>query len=146
MTIRRLTLALLLLSLPWRALAQTAPLTGVLVNIYRQGSTAAAVAPVTIPIAAVFCDQPSTPASGASVNPTIMLWEDPAAPTRDCRWTDTGTGILSMLAADPAVIYQGTIALVNAVGTGPESARSNLFTRPGLAPAAAPARLRFVRP
>ena len=120
----------------------TAPITGEVLTIYRQGQSSPAVTPITLSRATRTCGLPATPAPSATVpNPLAVRYADPASLTLDCQWLDPGNGVLAMLAADPAVVYEATLRFNSDAGATPESVRSNLFTRPGAVPAS-PARVR----
>jgi hypothetical protein len=125
----------------------TAPITGEVLTIYVQGVPSPASAPVVLPRAQIQCGQPvvSPPPAGTVQNPLRAVWADPANLALDCVYTDPGTGVLAMLAADPSRIYEATLRFRTAVGDTAESPRSNLFTRPGVLPAS-PARIRIVGP
>lgn len=136
---------LMLMVLACASVAQaqtTAPITAEVLTVYRQGQSTPAVSPVVLPRATRVCDQAIVPPPAGTVpNPREVAWADPANPaTRDCEWTDPGNGVLAMLAADAAVVYEATLRFRTAAGDTAESPRSNLFTRPGVTPAA-PARV-----
>lgn len=119
----------------------TAPITGEVLTIYRQGQATPAVTPITLSRATRTCGLPATPAPVGSVpNPLAVRYADPASLTLDCQWLDPGAGVLAMLAADPAVVYEATLLFNSDAGVTRESVRSNLFTRPGAVPAS-PARV-----
>lgn len=92
----------------------------------------------TIPAAEVQSGQPKVPTPPGTVsNPRYVRWDDPNNPTLDMVW-DSGasSGPLFALPFSTTLVYDATIAAVNAVATGPESPRSNPFNRPGSPPAA----------
>ena len=143
-------LALAFLGIASVASAQTpGPVTTTVLTVYRQGQTVPAAAAYTIPQTQIQCGQPVVdPPAGTIQNPTQARWTDPAStPTTplDCVWTDPGGGIFSMLSTDPAVTYEATLKVGNSAGMTVESARSQVFSKPGVLPAT-PARFRIRRP
>lgn len=132
-----LALALLL----WPALAHAQAVTNYTFKVCVQGSDCGT--PVTtyvIPATEVVCSRQKSPPPGGIVsNPRYVDWDDPAAPsTADCRW-DSGasSGPLFSLPFSTTIVYVSTLTAVNSAGVpSPESAPSNPFNRPGLAPAA----------
>ena len=118
----------------------TAPITGEVLTIYRQGQSTPAVTPTTLNRANRLCNQEALPAStGAITNPNVAEWDDPDNAGRKCRWTDPGTGVLMMLALGTTP-YEATLLFNSDAGVTRESVRSSLFTRPGAVPAS-PARV-----
>jgi len=136
-------LLIVLLCIPALADAQT--ITSYQMRVYLTGGGAAPVTTYDIPAAAVTCGQPKVTVAGAVTNPTRAAWDDPADPARDCVWTDTGSGVLFALPFSLTSTYTASLVATNAAGTGPESPRSNPFSRPGLAPGAL-ANVRLSRP
>jgi hypothetical protein len=109
-------------------------------RVYNQGAPAPLYGPVDVAASAFACGQtPPPPPSGTVSNPGRLVITDPSDPTKVCIYTDPGnaTGVLF---AVPFVTtpLEGTLAAKNGAGTGPESARSNLFTHPGSVPSAPP--------
>lgn len=125
---------------PLASAAQAQAITAEVLTIYRQGQSTAATAPIVLSRANIQCAQPTIPVPGTVVNPLRAAWPDPADQTRDCVYTDPGSGPLAMLAIDATVVYEATLVFRNSVGDSDASPRSNLFTRPGIPPVA-PARL-----
>lgn len=142
MRIMLVTSALVAVLVTQSAAQTTAPITGEVLTIYRQGQATPAVTPVTLNRATRTCGLAVLPITGTVPNPMAVRYADPAAPTTlDCEWRDPGNGVLAMLAADPSVVYEATLRYNSDAGATAESPRSNLFTRPGAVPAS-PARVR----
>lgn len=116
------------------------------VRVYIVGGGAAPVTTYDIAVADVRCGRPKTPAPGGMVyNPTQLIWDDELNPNvNDCTWTDSGTGPLFALPVSLTNVYRAAIVAVDPIGTSPESALSNPFSRRGLP--AAPANVRMIRP
>jgi len=129
--VKRLMLALgFVLVLAPAAHAQA--ITSYTYKIFNQGATAPFTT-ASLPATAVVCNTtPKLTATGTTVNPTKVAWDDPANPTTaDCVYTDPGTGPLLSLPFG-AQAYTSTVAAVNAVGPSADSASSNPFSRPGV--------------
>lgn len=126
-------------------LVEAQSLTALSVTFYRSGASTPAVAPFDIPIAAMTCGQSRPTVSGTQINPTQYRVADPTAPTLDCVYNEAAGGPLFLLPIDGTIAYTARARWRNAVDVGPESADSNPFSRPGLAPTATPAALRIVR-
>lgn len=109
--------------------------------IYLQGGVSP-VTTATIPVSAWTCGQPVVTVTGTQVNPSRIRMQDPANAALDCVYSDPGTGPLLALPFNPTAVYEGALRAVNAAGSSGESARSNLFTRPGTVPSV-PARVRI---
>lgn len=111
------------------------------VRIYLDGGSS----PVTtydIPVQNVRCGQPKVAAAATVYNPTVIRWDDELNPTgHDCTWTDTGTGPLFALPVSLTNVYRARLVAIDPIGSSPESALSNPFTRRGLP--AAPTGLRL---
>lgn len=128
----RLLLALAFLGLP--ALAHAQPVTAYQLTIFN-GTTVVS----TTQVAAVnfVCNQPMpTPSIGTVANPRHVYFNDPVnvSPQMACVFTDNGVnGPLSSLPFSTTT-YTAEIETINIAGSSPESAASNLFTEPGLAP------------
>lgn len=120
------------LSLPAAARAQA--ITEYTLAIYLQGGATPISTPQALPASAFICGQPRVAATSATANPSRIRIEDPAAPTLDCVYADTGTGPLLALPFNPTAVYEVTLSATNTVGTGPASVRSNSFSRPGSVP------------
>lgn len=134
------------LSTPASSLAQTtAPITGEVFTIYRQGATSPAAGPFVLSRPLINCGAVPTPTpTGIAANPTMIRWANPAdGGATDCVYADPTDGVLAMLAADSAVVYDAALRFRTPIGDTNEGPRSNLFTRPGALPAV-PARLRVV--
>ena len=92
----------------------------------------------TIPVSEVRTGQPKVAApTGTIQNPRYVRWDDPASPsTLDVVWDSGATsGQLFSLPFSTTLVYDSVITATNSAGVGPESARSNPFSRPGSAPA-----------
>lgn len=116
-----------------------APLATYTLRVYNQGAPVAIYGPKDVPIAQLVCGQPK-PADPTStvVNPSKFWLTDPADATKACVYMDPGTSA-GVLFAMPflGTPLEGTVTVTNTVGaTSPESARSNLFTHPGVSPTA----------
>jgi hypothetical protein len=147
---KKMFLALAFVGIAVEASAQTpGPITTTVMTVYRQGQPTPAAAPYTIPQNQIQCGQPVVnPPAGAIQNPTQARWNDPASTTAtplDCVWTDPGGGLFSMLTTDATVTYEATLKVGNSLGFAQESARSAVFSKPGVLPAV-PARFRVLRP
>lgn len=143
----KILMTLAVLAMPAMAAAQTTPpITHLQVTMYRTGSSTPAVAPFEIAITSMECNQPVTPPpTGVVVNPTMIVVEDPVnGPTRECRWRETGTGVIAMLGFDPAATYFGRAAWRNPNGLSVNRTDSNSFSRPGTVPSVPPAFVRVV--
>ena len=110
-------------------------------RIYAEGASS----PVTtydIPVADVQCGQPKVTPGATVYNPSRARWDDELNPTgMDCVWTDTGSGPLLGLPLSTTIVYRARLVAIDPIGTSPESAPSNPFTRRGLP--AAPTGLRL---
>lgn len=131
----RITAALLfgvLLAAARPARAQGAGITAVTLRQYLAGAPSTIVAPFTIPITAVVCNQslPVTTLHSAS-------WDDPDNPGKACVYVDPGTGPLFAKVAGAL-----EVTLTNLAGAL-ESGESN--RAPFLRPPAAPVNLKVVR-
>lgn len=124
----------LLLWLPTLASAQA--ITSYQFRVFAQGASAPTVTHA-IPASEVQCGQTKqAPPSGTVPNPRYLSWDDPANAALDCRWDSGATsGPLFALPFSSSIVYEGRLSAINAAGTGPESAASNPFSRPGLVPA-----------
>ena len=128
---RTVVLSLLLLFVASLASAQA--ITGYDVRIYNQGASAPLQGPTTL---AVVCNQTPPAAPPATVvNPTKIWFTDAANAGKACVYSESGSGVLSALPFG-AANYEATVVAKNGAGASPESARSNLFSRPGSAPGA----------
>lgn len=124
-------LLLAFLALPSLAFAQTYEL-----KIYVAGASAPQQ---SYALGSVQCGQTPPPLTASNVNPTAVVWTDPASPTLVCRWAEAAGGpILSR----PVGSYEGTLTATNEAGSSPESARAPFFVK---ASPAAPTGLRFSR-
>lgn len=110
-------------------------------RVYAEGATS----PVTtydIPVANVQCGQSKVAAPATVYNPRVVRWDDELNPTgMDCVWNDPGTGPLLGLPLSTTIVYRARIVATDPIGTSPESAPSNPFSRRGLP--AAPTGLRL---
>lgn len=105
-------------------------------RVYAEGASS----PVTtydIPIANVRCGQSKVAAPTTTVyNPIRARWDDELNPTvSDCVWDDPGTGPLLGLPLSTTIVYRARLVAIDPIGSSPESAPSNPFSRRG-APAA----------
>ena len=78
------------------------------------------------------------PPAAEAQNPTHAWWDDPVNAGRVCRWTDTNQTGGPLLALPIGTRFEATLSFQNATGRGPESPRSNPFSRPIPLPAAPP--------
>jgi hypothetical protein len=101
-------------------------------RIYATGAATPLTAPTDLLAATVVCGQPAPPVTATSLNPTKVIFDDPATPGSVCIWTDPGTGPLSALPFG-ATAYQATVTATNSLGTSGESNRAS-FTHPGQIP------------
>ena len=140
-----LAAVLLAAGAPIASAQTTAPITGEVFTIYRQGATTPAVGPLVLSRAAINCGAVPTPTpTGVASNPSMVRWANPSdGGATDCVYADPVDGVLAMLAADAAVVYEATLRYRTGIGDTNEGPRSNLFTRPGALPAV-PARLRVL--
>lgn len=101
------------------------------IKVYDAG-TQTLRANVTVPLAAVSCNQTNPSATPANpANPNQSIWDDPANLNKSCIFTDTGTGpYLSMTFGGS---FETTLTANNVAGPGLESPRVP-FTRPGQVP------------
>lgn len=110
-------------------------------RVYAEGASS----PVTtydIPAADVQHGQPKVTAPATVYNPRQIRWDDELNPTgMDSVWTDSGTGPLLALPLSTTIVYRARLVAIDPIGTSPESAPSNPFTRRGLP--AAPTGLRL---
>lgn len=136
----RIVLTLACLLLPSLAQAQT--ITSWQLRIYNVGAPAPISAPTDLLAANVVCNQAPPPATASTVNPTRVVFDDPAVTGKVCQWTDAGTGPLASMPFG-ALTYEATVTAVNVAGSSPESVRAS-FTRPGLPPGV-PTGLRFAK-
>ena len=119
--------------------AQTAPITDYLVKYYAPGATAPLQSTDPFSATSVLCGQAAPASTASTVNPTRIVWDDPAIAGRVCIYAPaSGATLLSF----PVGAYEGTLTGINVVGVGAESARAP-FTR--AVAAGAPAGLRFIR-
>jgi len=123
------------LSLLASSQAEAQAVTDYRLSIYAQGG-AAPITTFAFPASQAVCGQARAAVSGTQANPTQIRWDDPAAPALDCVRVETAGGPLFALPFSGTLTYESTLAATNTAGTSPESARSNLFTRPGSSPAA----------
>ena len=100
-----------------------------------------AVAPQPWQFAAmgVVCNQAPPTANASTVNPTMLVWDDPAVTGRVCRYTFQPT---DPLLSFPLGTYEGAVVPFNAAGPGPESNRAP-FQRE--TPPGAPTGFRVIR-
>lgn len=124
-------LALLLVLLPTWAAAQANPITGYVAQYYNAGATQPLTQSDTILPAAVTCGVTPKLAAAAvnSINPTTLLWDDPASPTTaDCRAAlAQGASLFSL---PLGATYEGVIVTVTAGGSSPPSNRASFTQAP----------------
>ena len=122
---------LLLAPAPVRAQAITA----YTLRIYAQGASQPTTTAV-LQATDFVCNQATVPApTGTILNPNKIALTDPDHAGKDCLYTDAGAGPLLAIPWS-GTTYTATLAATNSAGTGPESAASNPFGRPGTAPPA----------
>lgn len=120
---------------------QAQTITQVRLSTYNQGA-ATSFQQTTIPMTSLTCGLPSgTQAPGVIHNPNRFFVPDPADATKECQYTDPGTGPLLSLPFGTQVYYV-TAAFINSVGPSPESPVSSFFDHAGTVPVA-PARVRI---
>lgn len=129
-----ITVAMVAFTAP--ALAQTGVPTNWNLRTYAAGASAP-LSTITVTTAQVQCGQAK--ATGATTNPTVWRWDDPADVTKDCVFTDA-----TRLTALADGSYEGTAQAVNADGSSAESARVP-FTRRRPNPPAVPSGLRIIQ-
>lgn len=112
-------------------------------KVFNQGAPQP-IATSALPTSAFVCNQ-TAPDTTNTANPNKVLFNDPdpANPGKVCIFIDGGSGPLLSLPFGSG-IYVATIAAVNTAGPSPDSALSNLFSRPG-ATAVAPVGLKVYR-
>lgn len=114
--------------------AQT--ITNTTVRFYNVGAPQPIAGPTTIPLASYVCNQTPPAAASPTVNPTKIVFDDTVNANKACVYTDSGTGPLLALPFGTNSM-EATLMFVTSTGiSSPESARSNSFTRPGVAPTA----------
>jgi len=128
-------LACLLLAVP---LSAQTPITDYRVRYYAPGATQPLQQDDPFPASAAQCNQ-APPTGTNTVNPTRVVWDDPAVAGRVCIYTPAAGGALVSF---PLGAYEGTLTAINSVGASGESARAP-FSR--AAAATAPSGLRFIR-
>ena len=116
MRLRRFVLGILLL-LPAPLSAQT--ISDYTVRYYLTGA-AAPLQTQAFTASSVTCNLPPPPPTSV-INPTRLLWDDPANAGQVCQYVP-GTG--DVLLSFPAGAYEGTLAASNAGGVSGESARA----------------------
>lgn len=132
---RTLLVALVLLLIAAPLAAQTPD--SYSAKYYAVGATVPVQTETFLPTAAI-CNQ-AAPTIANTVNPTRVVWDDPAVLGKVCIYTGSPTGPLFSM---PAGNYEATLAAINAAGSSPESARSP-FSR--LAVLAAPTNVKAIR-
>lgn len=106
------------LGMPSRGLAQS---DSYQLRYYAPGATAPLQSSDIWTTAEIVCNQ-VPPTVTNSVNPTRVIWDDPANAGRVCIYTVPSVG--KTLYSLPVGSYEGTLALTNAAGEGAESARA----------------------
>lgn len=119
--------------------AQVPPITGIQVNYYTPGA-AQPFQLETIAIASVVCNLAPPSPTLTNVNPTRLVWDDPAHDGRVCVINETTTG--GLLLSFPIGDYEGTIQNMSDAGLSGESNRAPFQKTPVPAPATT---FRFVR-
>lgn len=137
---------LFLVGLP--ALSGAQPVTQIRVDLFRQTTSGpvAVATPLTTAVTDWTCGFATSP-NTAVVNPTTLEVENPDPTLTDaCRLSNPAVAaFIAQLGYDPVNTYIARAYFINIVGTGPVSADSNPFSRPGTAPTVAPAFLRWGR-
>lgn len=106
--------------------AQAVPtITGVKVDLYRAADLVTVVTSTTVPVAGYVCNLAPSPANAATINPTILEFDDPVTTGRVCR-ADIRPMINALVAGD--YLAKATYQYSDS-GTGGTSAASNPFTR-----------------
>ena len=119
--------------------AQTPPqIDSYQVRYYAPGAQAPLQQSDAFPSTSVQCNQ-VPPTILVTVNPTRLVWDDPAVPGRVCVMGLSGG---SALVSFPVGNYEGTLAAINSAGSSPESGRA-AFSR--AATLSAPANFHLVR-
>lgn len=128
---RAICIAATLILWPVFTLAQSPVYT---LNVYVAG---ASVAQQSYPLGTVTCNQ-DDPGPGSNINPTKILWDDPANAGKVCQFTGDSATILSR----PIGNYEGALTLTTPGGVSAESSRIpfSVAARP-----AAPTGLRFTQ-
>jgi hypothetical protein len=131
-------ISLCVLALPVLVAAQGPPITGIQVNYYAVGAPQPFQIE-TIVMTAVVCNV-VPPSMSTNVNPTRLVWDDPAHDGRACVINEgvTGGALLSFPIGD----YEGTIQNMSDAGLSPESNRAPFQKTPVPAPATT---FRFIR-
>lgn len=132
-TLKLALIALAMLALP--AVVRAQAITQYNFRVYNQGASSPIQAPTVLQVANIVCNQSITAGTGTVANPSTLVWNDPVNAGKQCSWTDPGTGVLFSLPFG-AQVYESTLTAQAGTLTSPESARSNLFTHPGVAPSA----------
>lgn len=128
---RRLLLAALVLALfPLSAFAQDPPVTSYEFRIYSSATATTPVTTNTYPATSATCGltKPVNPGSAITSNPNIILFDDPAMPTRDCSISISTAPTTGPIATLPSGSYQGVLVAISSEGPSVESNRA-LFTR-----------------
>lgn len=133
----RILTALALLVVATAASAQT--VTEYELAIFAVGATAP-TSTTRAPVASVTCNLVPPPPATSTVNPRLVIWDDPAVAGRVCQW-DLGAPA-TVLVSLPVGSYRGVLRFVNAAGVGPDSTDA-LFSRVALP--AAPTGVRLTR-
>ena len=133
---KRFLLTILILSIPVVVQAQT--ITSHSVRFYNTGASQP-LQTNSLQSSAFTCGQ--TRATGATLNPTRIVYNDPANQVLDCVYNDPGTGPIS--STPTGVNLEATLTNINSIGESPESNRAP-FLKGNLPPA--PGGLRLYKP
>lgn len=112
----RLWLLVCLILVPISAAAQT--IDSYQAKYYNAGAPSP-VQTESFPVSAASCNQ-APPVITSTVNPSRVVWDDPANPGKVCIYSAAPSGPLFSI---PVGNYEGTLTAINAAGASAESAR-----------------------
>ena len=119
--------SLVLLALGLMAGTASAQATGYDLQIYVPGAPSPqSVSPLAL--TDIVCNL-APPTGTSTVNPTRVLWDDPANVGKVCIWTPSVTAG-SPLVLLPNGSYEGTVTVTDAAGTSPPSNRASFSKAP----------------
>lgn len=105
------------------------PVTGYVVQYYNAGAPQPLTQTDTLPISAVTCGITPKVTQLNTINPTTVLWDDPANPTTaDCRVTLTASA--SLFGLPIGANYEGAVVAVSAGGNSIPSNRAPFSLAP----------------
>lgn len=128
---RRVGTAAAVALLFWAAPAQAQAPTGYIVQYYNAGATSPLTQSDTIPASSVSCGQTPkiTGTAQNTVNPTTVLWDDPANPaTADCRVVFGATS--SLFGLPIGASYEAVVVTVSVAGASVPSNRAPFSVAP----------------